>query len=86
MILVMLLAIVTCDIFTIKNYQYLLNLIKRLGFDGLVYQNYVETGKDNPWETPAEERESSWVAFDSTQIKSVFNNGNFSGISSNIME
>jgi hypothetical protein len=35
--------------------------LKRLGYDGLVYKNIVEGGGD------------SWIAFDSNQIKSVFN-------------
>lgn len=35
--------------------------LKRLGYDGMVYKNIVEGGGD------------SWIAFDSNQIKSVFN-------------
>lgn len=41
------------------------SVLKELGYDGVVYKNEVEGNDD------------SWIAFDATQIKSIFNNGEF---------
>ena len=52
--------------------RYVVNEIKKLGYDGIVYKNEYEGGGD------------SYIVFDPNQIKSIYNKGDFDRNNSNI--